>query len=125
MSPISGNVKGTVLLMGAAPRSRSVAESFVATVPASVPATGFKFWVPARAAQLGTFSATSPAITVEEASRFVLALEVGRGSQAQTRVLTCTAFVNTTPDFERATPWVGTKEPPLTDAITPVIARAQ
>ena len=122
MSPIAGNVKGTVLLVGATPRSRAVAEPFVATVPASVPATGFKFFVPVHATGLGAFTATSQTIAVEEASRFVLTLEVGQGGQAQTRVLTCTAFANATPDFDRAHPWVGTKEPPLADAITPVIA---
>jgi hypothetical protein len=122
MSPISGNVHGAVLLVGATPHRRAVAERFVATVPASAPATGFKFVVPVRPAGLGTFTATSRAVAVEEASRLVLTLEVGRGSQAQTRVLTCTAFANTTADFEPASPWVGTKEPPFTDAITPVIA---
>ena len=47
---------------------------------------------------------------------------VGKGTQAETRVLTCEAFANNTRDFEPAQPWVGTKEPPLAEAITPVIA---
>jgi len=59
---------------------------------------------------------------VEETSRFRLSLTVGRGSKSQTRVLACTAFANATKDFEPAQPWVGTKEPPFADAITPVIA---
>ena len=92
MSPITGNVKGTVLLVGATPYRRAVRESFVASIPASVPTAGFNFWVPARAVSLGTFTASSEAIAVEEASRFQLTLEVG------------------------------TKEPPLADAITPGIA---
>jgi hypothetical protein len=124
MSPITGKVKGAVLLVGATPRSRAVSEPFVATVPASVASTGFTFWVPAHPAGLGTFTATSRAVAAEEASRFVLTLEVGRGGQAQTRVLTCTAFANATADFEPAQPWVGTGEPPPADAITPVIALA-
>ena len=122
MSPITGNVKGKVLLVGASPDMHAVADSFVATIPASVPAAGFIFWVPARPVSLGTFTASSAAVAVEEASRFRLTLEVGQGSQAQTRVLACTAFANNTPDFEPAQPWVGTKEPPFADAITPVIA---
>ncbi len=122
MSPITGNVKGTVLLVGATPYRRAVRESFVATIPASVPTAGFNFWVPARPVSLGTFTASSEAIAVEEASRFQLTLKVGQAAQAQTRVLACTAFANTTPDFEPAQPWVGTKEPPFADAITPVIA---
>ncbi len=125
MSPITGKVTGTVLLVGATPRTRAVAESFVAIVPASVPAAGFNFWVPARAANLGTFVASTEAIAVEEESRFRLTLEVGKGANAQTRVLACTAFANATKDFEPAQPWVGTKEPPLADAITPVIALAR
>ncbi len=40
MSPITGNVKGTVLLVGATPYRRAVRESFVATIPASVPTAG-------------------------------------------------------------------------------------
>jgi hypothetical protein len=87
-----------------------------------VPAAGFNFWVPARAVGLGTFTAASKAIAVEEASGFALTLEVGQGGQAQTRVLACRTFANATPDFVPAQPWVGTKEPPLADAITPVIA---
>lgn len=122
MSPITGKVKGTVLLVGATPQSRAVSEPFVATVPSSLPATGLKFLVPVHPAGLGTFTATSQAVTVEEASRFLLTLEVDRGGQAQTRAPTCTAFANATPDFEPAHPWVGTREPPLADAITPVIA---
>ena len=62
------------------------------------------------------------AIAVEEASGFALTLEVGQRGQAQTRVLACRTFANATPDFVPAQPWVGTKEPPLADAITPVIA---
>jgi hypothetical protein len=122
MSPITGSVTGTVLMAGASPHSRAVAESFVARIPASVPAAGFNFWVPAPSATLGTFTASNKAIAVEEASRFRLTLTVGKGSAAQTRVLACTAFTNATPDFEPAQPWVGTKEPPPADAITPVIA---
>ena len=122
MSPITGKVTGTVRLVGAIPDSRAVAESFVATIPASVPAAGFNFWVPARAVGLGIFTAASKAIAVEEESGFALTLEVGQGGQAQTRVLACRAFANATPDFVPAQPWVGTKEPPLADAITPVIA---
>jgi hypothetical protein len=122
MSPITGNVKGTVLMVGAIPARHTVAESFVATIPASVPAAGFNFWVPARAVSLGSFTATSGAIAVEETSSFRLTLHVGDGDQAQTRVLACTAFANNTADFEPTHPWVGTKEPPLADAITPVIA---
>ena len=38
MSPITGKVTATVRLVGAIPDSRAVAESFVATIPASVPA---------------------------------------------------------------------------------------
>ncbi|MGD0983996.1 MAG: hypothetical protein ABSA65_09285 [Acidimicrobiales bacterium] len=125
MSPITGNVRATVLLLGATPGTHAVAESFVARIPASVPAAGFNFWVPARAVGLGTFTARTRAIAVEEASRFRLTLEVGQGSQAQTRVLACTAFANSTKDFEPAQPWVGTKEPPFADAITPVIALAR
>jgi hypothetical protein len=124
MSPITGKVTGKVLLVGATPHTRAVAELFVAIVPASVPAAGFNFWVPARAANLGTFAASSQAIAVEEGSQFRLTLEVGKGGDAQTRVLACTAFANSTRDFEPAQPWVGTKEPPLADAITPVIALA-
>ena len=122
MSPITGKVTGTVRLVGAIPDSRAVAESFVATIPASVPAAGFNFWVPARAVGLGIFTAASKAIAVEEESGFALTLEVGQRGQAQTRVLACRAFANATPDFVPAQPWVGTKEPPLADAITPVIA---
>jgi hypothetical protein len=122
MSPITGKVTGAVLVVGASPQSRAVAESFIATIPASVPATGFNFFVPARSATLGTFSASAKAIAVEEASKFRLTLTVGRGAQAETRVLACVAFANDTRDFEPAQPWVGTKEPPLTDSITPVIA---
>jgi hypothetical protein len=59
MSPITGKVTGTVRLVGAIPDSRAVAESLVATIPASVPAAGFNFWVPARAVGLGTFTAAS------------------------------------------------------------------
>jgi hypothetical protein len=122
MSPITGKVTGTVLLVGIVPRSRAFAESFVATVPASVPAAGFNFSVPARATTLGTFTATSKAIAVEQASRFDLTLKVGKGKFAQTRVLACTAFAHNTRDFEPAQPWVGTKEPPVAGTITPVIA---
>ncbi len=71
---------------------------------------------------LGSFTATSGAIAVEEASSFRLTLQVGEGDLAQTRVLACTAFANNTADFEPTQPWVGTKEPPPADAITPVIA---
>jgi hypothetical protein len=78
--------------------------------------------VPVHGALLGTFSASSNIITVEEASRFQLTLTVGRGSGQQTRVLACTAFANNTRDFEPAQPWVGTKEPSFGDAIVPVIA---
>ncbi|MGA2530755.1 MAG: hypothetical protein ABSG36_16560 [Acidimicrobiales bacterium] len=122
MSPITGKVTGTVLLLGASPQSRPVAESFVATVPASVSGAGFNLEVPSRGASLGAFKATSKSIGVEEASRFRLSLTVGKGREAQTRVLACTAFSNTRRDFEPSQPWVGTKEPPLRDAITPVIA---
>ncbi|MGA3215670.1 MAG: hypothetical protein ABSD97_08280 [Acidimicrobiales bacterium] len=122
MSPIWGNVTGTVLVVGATPATRAVAESFVASIPASVPAAGFNFWVPAHAVRLGTFTARAATIAVEEASRFRLTLTVGRGAQADTRVLACTAFANSTRDFDPAQPWVGTKEPPPADAITPVIA---
>ncbi len=122
MSPITGNVRGTVLLVGATPARRTVAESFVARIPASVPAAGFNFWVPPRAVSLGSFTAASGAIAVQEASSFRLTLQVGEGDLAQTRVLGCTAFANNTADFEPTQPWVGTKEPPLADAITPVIA---
>jgi len=125
MSPIKGNVKGTVLLVGAGPRTHLVDESFVADIPAAVPATGFNFWVPVRAVSLGEFTAGSRAIAVEEASRFRLTLEVGKGSQAQTRILACTAFANDTQDFVPDQPWVGTKEPPFARAITPVIALAR
>ena len=78
MSPITGKVTGTVRLVGAIPDSRAVAESFVATIPASVPAAGFNFWVPARAVGLGIFTAASKAIAVEEESGFALTLEVGQ-----------------------------------------------
>ena len=78
MSPITGKVTGTVRLVGAIPDSRAVAESFVATIPASVPAAGFNFWVPARAVGLGTFTAASKAIAVEEASGFHLTLGIGQ-----------------------------------------------
>jgi hypothetical protein len=122
MSPITGSVKGRVNLIGAAPRTSAVAETFVANFPSSAPAAGFELRVPARPARLGSFTATSAGIAVEEASRFVLTLEVGQGSQAQTRVLSCTAFANATNDFDPAQPWVGTKEPPFSDAIVPVIA---
>jgi len=122
MSPITGKVAGTVLLVGAAPSKHAVAESFVAIIPASLPAAGFNFWVPGRAVSLGVFTATAKALVVEEASRFQLTLEVGKGSQAETRVLACTAFANATQDFVRSQPWVGTKEPPPADAIIPVIA---
>jgi hypothetical protein len=122
MSPITGRVTGTVLVVGASPHSRPVAESFVAIVPAKVPRGGFDFWVPVHGVSLGTFSASSKVIAVEEASRFQLTLTVGRGSGQQTRVLACTAFANNTRDFEPAQPWVGTKEPPFADAIVPVIA---
>ena len=121
MSPITGNVTGTVLVIGATPRSRSFSESFVARIPRAVPATGFNFFVPARGASLGLLTATSKAIVVEEASKFKLTLTVGAGHKAQTRVLACTAFANATRDFQPAQPWVGTKEPPLADAITPVV----
>jgi hypothetical protein len=122
MSPITGNVRATVRMVGATPTTRPVAESFVASIPAAVPATGFNFWVPARPVSLGTFTANTRPIAVEEASRFRLTLEVGQGSQAQTRILACTAFANDTRDFQPSQPWVGTKEPPFADAITPVIA---
>ncbi|MGO9963685.1 MAG: hypothetical protein ACLPUG_09700 [Acidimicrobiales bacterium] len=122
MSPITGNVRGTVLVVGATPTTQRVSESFVANIPAAVPAAGFNFWVPARPVSLGAFKADTLSIAVEEASRFRLTLEVGQGTQAQTRVLACTAFANNTPDFQPAQPWVGTKEPPFADAITPVIA---
>ena len=121
MSPITGKVTGTVLVIGATPRSRSFAESFVAIIPRAVPAAGFNFFVPARGASLGLLTATSKAIVVEEASKFRLTLTVGTGNKAQTRVLACTAFANATRDFQPAQPWVGTKEPPLADAITPVV----
>jgi len=123
MSPIWGSVTGTVLLVGASPHQRPVAESFVAVIPAKVPAAGFNFWVPKAGANLGTYAASSKLIAVEEASRFTLTLTVGRGSGAQTRVLSCTAFANNTPDFEPSQPWVGTKEPPFADSIVPIIAR--
>jgi hypothetical protein len=112
MSPITGKVAGTVLLLRATPSKHALAESFVAIIPASLPAAGFNFWVPGRAVSLGVFTATAKAIVVEEASRFQLTLEVGKGSQAETRVLACTAFANATQDFVRSQPWVGTKEPP-------------
>ena len=79
MSPITGKVTGTVLLFGASPHRRAVAESFVATIPASVPGTGFNLEVPSRGANLGIFKATSKAIRVEEASQFRLSLTVGKG----------------------------------------------
>ncbi len=122
MSPIVGKVTGTVLVVGATPRSLSFVESFVATIPRSVPASGFNFSVPLHPAGLGAFTARSRTLAVEEASRFILTLTVGHGKGADTRVLTCTAFPNATRDFELAQPWVGTKEPPLAQAITPVIA---
>jgi hypothetical protein len=122
MSPITGKVTGTVFVVGATPRNRPVAESFVAVIPRSVPAAGFNFWVPARGADLGTFTASSSTAVVQEASRFRLSLTVGRGRNAQTRVLACTAFADATRDFQPSQPWVGTKEPPFSDAITPVIA---
>ena len=122
MSPITGKVTGTVLFVGAVPARRAVAESFIAIIPTSVPATGFQFWVPARAASLGTFTARANTLAVVEASRFKLTLTVGHGAQAETRILACTAFANATQDFAPAQPWVGTKEPPPSDAITPVIA---
>jgi len=43
MSPITGNVTGTVFVIGATPRSRPFAESFVAVIPRSVSAAGFNF----------------------------------------------------------------------------------
>ena len=122
MSPIKGNVRGTVRLVGASPTTQPVAEPFVANIPAAVPAAGFNFWVPARPVSLGAFTANTQSLAVEEASRFRLTLEVGQGSQAQTRILACTAFANDTRDFQPSQPWVGTKEPPFADAITPVIA---
>jgi hypothetical protein len=122
MSPIAGKVTGALLVVGAVPDVRAVAESFVAIVPASLPPAGFNFWVPSHGANLGTFAATAKTVVVEEASRFRLTLTVGKGTQAETRVLTCEAFANNTRDFEPAQPWVGTKEPPLAEAITPVIA---
>jgi len=125
MSPITGSVRGTVRLVGATPTTEHVAESFVANIPAAVPAAGFNFWVPAGPVSLGAFTANSGSIAVEEASRFRLTLEVGQGSQAQTRILACTAFANDTRDFQPAQPWVGTREPPFADAITPVIALAR
>jgi hypothetical protein len=122
MSPITGNVRGTVLLVGATPARHPVAEPFVAAVPTSVPPGGFHFLVPTHPASLGDFTATSASTIVEEASRFQLTLVVGSGAQADKRVLACTAFANGTADFEPSQPWVGTKEPPISDAITPVIA---
>ena len=90
MSPITGKVTATVRLVGAIPDSRAVAESFVATIPASVPAAGFNFWVPARAVGLGIFTAASKAIAVEEASRFRLTLGIGqRGRGACTKRTVC------------------------------------
>ncbi len=61
----------------------------LAIVPASVPAAGFNFWVPARAVGLGIFTASSKAIAVEEASRFHLILGIsqrGRGICAKRTV---------------------------------------
>ena len=122
MSPIKGSVTGTVLVIGGLPRSRPFAEFFVANIPRSVPAQGYNFFVPSRGAALGLFAATSKAITVEEASQFRLTLTVGSGKRAQTRILACTAFANATRDSQTTAAWVGTKEPPLADAIKPVIA---
>ena len=84
MSPIIGNVTGTVLVIGATPESARSRSWSVAVIPRSVPAAGFNFWVPARGASLGILTATAKAIAVEETSRFRLTLTVGAAASGQT-----------------------------------------
>ena len=122
MSPITGSVKATILLVGANPGSLAVVEPFVASVPRSLPAQGFAFFVPGNPATLGTFTASSAPVAVEEGSSFRLTLKVGQGKGAETRVLGCRAFPNATADTKQGQPWLGTGEPPIADAIRPVIA---
>ena len=79
--------------------------------------------MPARAVSLGSFTATSGAIAVEEASGFRLTLQVGEGDLSRNfRVLGLHGFRQQHGELEPTQPWVGTREPPPADAITPVIA---
>lgn len=118
-NPLTGSAVGQLDLAGATPATMSTGTlNFSVTIP--MPATaGVPFEVPSSPLTLGPFTATSSAITVQQASSTSLTLEIN-GTPLN---LDCTAFPNNTPDFDPSNGWAGTGEP-TSGNIAPTIATA-
>jgi hypothetical protein len=122
LGPITGKAVATLKLSGATPSAQAQTAGFDVTFPKPAPPAGVVVGVPAKPSSYGPFTATSGSVVVEMGSSIAMTLAVKPGGKALKVALACTAFPDGTADFNPAMPWEGTKEPPLSKAISPVIA---
>ncbi len=121
LSPISGDVTGTAVMTGAAPADAPIKGlRFSVNIKKPVPAPGIRFKLPANPTAIGPCIASSSEVTVRQSADATLT----RAVKSSHLALHCTAFPNNTPDSNPKYPWAGKGKPPLSKAISPVIALA-
>lgn len=122
LSPLSGSAALVLHLGGARPATaKSQDFHFTVTIPRTVASSGLKFGVPTAPASMGPFTATGADVVISQDKRQVLSLALGAGGQEKV-ALTCTSFPPGTAATKPGTPWSGAGQPPLSKAISPVIA---
>lgn len=116
---LTGSAQGQLDLSDATPTTMSTGTLDFSADLSNIPSTGVPMYVPSTPGTLGPFTAGSGGdIVVEEDSSLSLTLVVA-GTPLS---LTCTAFPNNTPDFDTSNGYAGTGEPPMSEAIDPIIA---